>query len=221
MCYPALIAAGMAAAGAASNYAGQSRVAGAREDAARAEGERQKHYQEQASDVIDQNLVKQSPAAQNQALAQTTQQRMSALQPSQTGAVALPSSGSAPIEVKSEAARSMSDAIRKSRSRLGAQARVGAFDQNQFNNRISMNRGMSDLSRLAGFSQGSAGVLPYDLEGAANAGAGYRTAADLFNLGSSAVGLYGMTNAPKYPTIGPAGTNYSAAPPRGPVSFLR
>lgn len=222
MCYPALIAAGMAAAGAASNYAGQQKTIGAREDVARAEGERQQNYQKQANEVIDQSLVKQSPAAQNQSLAQTTQQRMSALLPSQSDAAQLPTSGSAPIEVKSEAARSMSDAIRKSRARLGAQARIGAFDQNQFENRLGMNRSMSDLGTLANFSQGSEGVLPYDLQDASNAGAGYQTAADLFNLGSNAVGLYGMTGAggQKYPTIGRAGTNYSPAPPRGPVRII-
>lgn len=216
MCYPMLIAAGLAAAGAASNYAGQKKVIGAREDVANAEGEKQKHYQDQADQVINENLVKQSPTAQNQSLAQTTAERTAALTPSASSGVDLPGAGSAPIEVKSEAARSMSDAIRRGRARLGAQARVGASGQNQFNNRVSMNRGMGEIAQLADFSRGSSGVLPYALQGAENAGAGFRTAADLFNLGSSAVGMYGMTQAPSapgqtLPATGPAGTNYVPA----------
>lgn len=199
MCYPALIGLALSAAGTGANYMGQKKVIGAREDVARAEGERQTGFQNRATDVINQNLVRQSPAAQNQALAQTTEQRTAALMPSQSDGVGLPTSGSAPIEVKGEVARQMSDAIRRGRTQLGAQARLGAFNQNQTENQRLLQRGMTDVGQIADASAGSAGVLPYALEGAANAGRGYQTAADLFNLGGQAVSLYGQTAAPSKP----------------------
>ena len=193
MCYPALIAAGLAAAGAGSNYMGQKRTNEAREDVVQAEGERQRNLQGQATDVINQQTSKLSPAAQNQALAQTGEQRTAALVPSQDYSAELPTSGSAPIQVKGEVARQMAKAIRGSRDQLGAQARLGAFNQNQATNQMGTGRAFSALGALADRSQGSAGVLPYELQGAANAGRGYQNAADLFNLAGNAVSLYGMT----------------------------
>jgi hypothetical protein len=207
-----LIGLGLAGAGAASNYVGAQRTNDAREDVALAEGDRQRNIQGQATDIIDQQTSKLSPAAQNQSLAQTAERRTSALVPSQDFSADLPTSGSAPIQVKGEVARQMANAIRSSRGRLGAQARLGAFRQNHATNQLGTGRAFSALGALSDRSQGSASVLPYELAGAANAGRGYRNAADLFNLASNVVSLYGMTRAPQAPGAAPAAPRAPAAP---------
>ncbi len=221
MCYPALIAAGMAAAGAGSNYMGAKRTNEARDDVARAHGERQAGLQGQADKIINQQTTALSPAAQNQSMALAGEQRLAAM-PASSGAE-LPTSGSAPIEVKSELARQVGDAIRKSRTRLGTQARLGAANQVQRDNNLGMARSMSGLGQIADFSRGEAGVLPYELQGAANAGRSWQTAADLFNLGGQAVSLYGMTTPSATPGAKPAARpattgryqNPAPPPPRG------
>lgn len=222
MCNPLLFAAALAAGGAGSNYMGQRRVNNAREDSLMAEGDRQRNFQNQANDIIEQQTVQQSPAAQNQAFAETAERRTAALTPSQSDAASLPTSGSAPIQVNGEIARQISDAVRAGRSRLSAQARLSAYDENQFNNRLGLNRGATDIGQIADFSRGSSGVLPFELQGAENAGRGWKNAADLFNLGAQGLSLYGMTRAPDagVSQVVPE-RNYSPAPPRAPTRLWK
>jgi hypothetical protein len=89
---------------------------------------------------------------------------------------------------------------------------LGAFRQNHATNQLGTGRAFSALGALSDRSQGSASVLPYELAGAANAGRGYRNAADLFNLASNVVSLYGMTRAPQAPGAAPAAPRAPAAP---------
>lgn len=185
----------MAAGGAAANYRAQQQVVGAREDVARAEGERQANLQKRASSIIDENLAKQSPADQNQQLAQAQSQRQASLLPLQSEKSGLPTSASAPVEVKGEVARQIGDAVKAGRQRLTMQARLGAGRQVQFDNNLSMNRGMSDIGQLADFSRGSSAVVPLEFQSADQKGRGARGVADLFNLGSTALSLYGMAGA--------------------------
>ena len=186
----------LAVAGAVSNKIASDKVIDRRNTDAEAEAARQRELQKRATAITDETLTKQSPASQAQQTAQIEQQRASAFAPAGTADTGLPSSGSAPIEVKSEIARQIGNAVRKGRAQLTARARLGAFDKSQHGNRLEIGRARTGVQQLQNFSLGSQNALQSEFGSATNAGKGWGNAADLFNLGSSVVGLYGMTKAP-------------------------
>jgi hypothetical protein len=214
MCDPLSAAAVLTVGSIAANQVAANKVTGARNSRMAAEALRQKGYQQDANLINAEAQQGQAADQQKQNIATEQVSRERALAPAADVGTELPTSGSAPIEVKGAIAEQMADALGKARQQIGAQARLGAYGANQFNNSLALNRAQSDLGTVQNFSQGSSSILPFELEAANQAGSGWRTAADLMRLGGTAAGLYGLT------AMAPAAAGASLATPATTVPSL-
>ncbi len=165
---------------------------------AAAESARQAGLGEEARARLAQVLQSQERPAIDQAIAEGTAERErkfeAAVPPDAAEEYIV--NPSAPKEVRSEMAREMVDALSRGRQRAAALAKLGGRSDAEFGTKVALTRSGQDLGRIGGFSRGSANVLPVELQGAANKGENWRRLADLFSLGATATGLYGMTQVP-------------------------
>lgn len=188
----------MMAASAKMNNDAQKSVVGARENAMRVELERQRALRERAAAVNDETEARFTRQQQDQSTGQEADRRTQVLQE----AVALPTSGiqdipvaGAPAIVQSQIAASIRDALLYGKKLAGANARLGAYGSNQFNNGLTLNRSAQDLGQVSDFSRRSSDITGMELESANQAGAKQRQMADLFRMGGSLVAMYGGTGA--------------------------
>lgn len=172
MCNPTLIAAGISLAGTA--YAArqqrqhQERAVEASEDAALAELDRQRGFQEESGQQFANTLSRFSEPAQLAALEESAGQRQQALESNLEEGFDVPLSGSTPEVVRSEIAKRMSDAVGQGRQQAKSLAKIGARGDVGIGNQVSLARGGQNLGDIAGFSRGSLGLLPADQRSAVN-----------------------------------------------------
>lgn len=183
--------------GALANQQAERRVEKERDRKARAERLRQKVMGDQADAKLRESLAEQERPAveQEQRVAEASREQKyaEAAAPSDQEYQATPS---APVEVKSELAARLSDALKRGRQQATALAKLGGRSDAQMQGAFSLGRSAQELDSLGNRSRSSSAILPYELQDANRKGEGWRTIADLFNLGATATGMYGMTQAP-------------------------
>jgi hypothetical protein len=205
MCTPLAYAA-LAAQGASTllNARANSRIMDRQRELSGAERARQAAFREEAEGTLNETMGRFERDTQEGNIDRAAQRREGAISdvvsaPSGVGPGDLPGSGDAPEVVRSTIARRMADAISRGRDEIKARARLGAFGENSFGNRIALGRSGQDINRMASFSRGSASVLPHELAGAHREGASMQRLADLFRLGGTGLGLYSMMGMPAGP----------------------
>jgi hypothetical protein len=104
-----------------------------------------------------------------------------------------------PVQVQSEIARKIADALRTGKDYAKTSANLGSYGRQQFNNRINLTDNAIDLERINSFSRGNTGVLGAQLNHANNKGGGNRLSADLLGgIGDIAL-AYSLNNPLKKP----------------------
>lgn len=169
----------------------QARMVSARNEAALAEQQRQRAYADEGRSTQNQTLDRFTSGRQSQALGQATASRTA----SNTAAVTRPDYGTestAPSVVKGEIARKVGEAVSKGRAQAGALARLGAYQDQGFGNRVALARGGNQLGNINSFSAGSAQLLPLEQQAAAiNAQRSPSGFGDALMLAGSAAGMAG------------------------------
>lgn len=192
-------------AGAVQSNKAQKKDANARSGVLAAERVRQQQFGDAAAARLVDTTKQLSPEAQTAETNAAADTRAIATTPQSTGDYSQVTSGSGakPIEVNSEIARALVGALRKGSQSAVAQSRLSAYGDVSADNNIRMLRSGSDIGRIANASAGSAGVVPYELDGANMAGNAARDRASLYNF----LGQIGMTYAMTRPnTAGTVGT---------------
>lgn len=98
---------------------------------------------------------------------------------------------SAPDVVRSSIASSVVDALNSGRNYARTGAALGGVSDSGFQNDVALGRGGQRINQAIDFSRGSAGVVPFEYQGANTRGRGYGTLGDLF----SGAGQLGMMRA--------------------------
>lgn len=193
-----------AASTAASVYQNQRAAkaqAEAQSQALEAERTRQQGLQHQADAEIGKVTAQFDPAAQEKALADAQAARTTAatgaIKPIPTDNYQTPTA-SAPVEVKNDLQRQVSDSLSKATRSAQAQAVLKAFGDQQLGANININRASQRVGQLQNFSQGSSSLVPLDIAAAHAAGNGNLENADIYNVAGSIANLYGNTR--KKPT---------------------
>lgn len=171
--------------------ANQNRALEARKNAAEVERIRQKKFEDETTPLFTSELTNLSPDAQNAALATAQQERTGKTQAAVTTAneYAAPASG-APQVVNSEIGRRVGQALRGQTAEAGNLAKLNAWQDLDFANRLGLNATNRNLGTLNNFSANSLQLLPYEQEVAArNAYKPPSGFGDLLKLGGSALGL--------------------------------
>lgn len=176
MCDPVSI--GLSLAGAAASAAGQvissneananaRRMANARNNAALAEVERQKRFQEQAAPVQEQMVSALSADTQKQNLADSQSTREATAQKAVSSSDYSPSPGASSM-VGTELSRQMAKAVRNAKNTGAAQGRFAAYGDAGQTAGLAFDAGNSRLNAVNNASQGSARLLPVEQAAAAN-----------------------------------------------------
>lgn len=177
----------------------ENAVRSKREAALAAERQRQAAYQQQANQALERSMAQLTPMSQQQAVQSGIDTRVAASERRARPADAAIASGeyagispTAPTVVKEAAARAIYNALGQGRDYTRTLAGIKGFGDAQLGTRIGLGRTGQDLGRISRASQGSAAIVPYELDGAQSAGQGWRTAHDIFG-GMSDIGqLVGM-----------------------------
>lgn len=200
MCLPLALM----AASAYANKRGQKAVRKKQNSISEGENVRQAAYQKRSQDTFDTTLGKFDRPSQDQALATTAAQYEAAINDTQAQPGDYATTGSAPELVKSDIAKRMADVIARGRGEVAARAKLGAYGGVQHKNAIDLNRSGQDINQMADFSQGSANIVPLEMQASMNAGRKWSQMADLFRLGGMGTSLYNAMQ--------PAPLNYATSP---------
>lgn len=191
------ITAASAALTAGSSYAQAQaqRKAGQERDAvALMESERQRRLgQEQAAELA-RVTASQEQAPQEQSLEKAVEARTAAITPQAPAKYDyVQGAATAPSEVKGDIARKMVQALQAGQQEAKRGAKVGAYGDVLYGNRLNLSRAGERIGQLQNFQQGGLGTLQMGLNAANQAGGGYRSMADVM-AGLGQIGmLYGMT----------------------------
>lgn len=170
------IAAGLALAGTGMTVAAQEQGRSEQRKVQRAESERQSSYQDEARKefaVSEQGAGLDSQASQ---LMREQGERAGAYEKAATGAQALPALPTSATSmdgnkvVGGEMADALSRARRYNTQQGSAQSRLAGYGDLNLNNAITNSRQMQKMNLIGNLSQGSARVLPYELQSAAGKG---------------------------------------------------
>jgi len=186
---------------AGSSYANKradTAIRAKQDQVAQAERIRQAAYQKQAQATLDKTMSSFDRPAQDKALADTTAQRDTAIQATQAqpGDYTPTTGANEPAVVHSDLAQQFADVLRRGKSETMARAKLGAYGGVQNDNSINLGRSGQDINQMADFSRGSAGVMPYEMNAAQNAGRKWGQIADLFKMGGYGLALYSMAQKP-------------------------
>jgi len=183
--------------GALANQQAERRVEKERNNKALSERLRQKKMGEEADATLRESLAQQERPAveqdQRMAEAKREQKYAQVATPADQEFVSTPS---APVEVKSELAARVADALKRGRQQSAALAKLGGRSDAQMQGGINLGRSAQTLDSIGNRSRSSSAILPFELQDANRKGQGWRTIADLFNTGAMVSGMYGMTTAP-------------------------
>jgi len=178
------------------------RVAAQQRQAREAEAARQAALDQQRNAAVQQAAAKFTPQAQQQQQQDLAGRLTTFLSPEQRtnqGADYLPSNPGAPKEIQDSLANRLSDALTKGKDYAKNLAGVSSFGRLGFDNSVALNRLGENVGQLNSNSANSSAVLPYELQNAQRAGAGYRTAADIANGVGNMLFLNQLTSGARTP----------------------
>lgn len=178
------------------NANAQSNINSARAGVLNREGTRQKRLDDENQALLDAQLSKVGAVPQLEQAQQASQVREAATQPPVVQPqVYSQATSAAPTEVKTELAAQLADAIRRGRGRITALSKLqGQSDANLSTGR-DLTRSLTQAGMLRNLSQGSADILPLELEGANRSAQGQQVLGDILGGVSGLAGLYAVTGA--------------------------
>lgn len=197
MCDPISASLALAAAGTASNVAGQRKAQKAMDGAREAERIRQKGYQDSSNAVLDKSMGGADKGAQDSTEAEALAARKAAADEATAG-VRRPIEATGANLAGDQTANAVIDAemARKSAAALGyagqqgdAKAKLLSFQDLNFSNAINNARAAQEQARIANFAKGSSDILPLELEVAGRKGQGLQTLGSALSTAGTIVGL--------------------------------
>lgn len=197
MCDPISASLALAAAGTASQVAGQRKAQKAMDGAREAERIRQKGYQEQSDAALGKSLAGAEKGSQDSAEADAFAARKAASdeatasvrQPVEATGANLAGDQTANAVIDAEMARKGAAALGFAGQQGGAKAKLLSVNDLNFANAIANARALQEQGRIANFAKGSADVLPVELEAASRKGQGLQTLGTALSAAGTVVGL--------------------------------
>lgn len=193
MCDPLTIAGLALTAGSfVTSAIANNQVEDARNAAAVAEATRQDQLQRQAIANLQGTQEQFTRPEQEKGIDEVTQERIARLTENVQGAAGdaneIPLAGSTPRVVRETVGQGLSEGLAEGKDFASRLARVGAFGENQFNNRVALGRLGEQLGLTARESANSANILPVELQEANRAGN------TLFGISDALGGLGSIAN---------------------------
>ena len=209
MCEPTIIA-GMALSAAGTMYnqnqqqKNMSRGITAKNAAAEAEMIRQEGFQDEASAAFKDSQGVHDKSKQDFELEQQKQQRGAKIEKAlATPNEYAPVKGSAPSVVKGEIARKINDAFKSGKKTASALGNMGAWGDQQFNNRVALSRHGGQIGEIANNARSSASLLPLEQQAAyQNAQKAPGMFGDLLKAAGTGMSMYGMAGGDAFSGFG-------------------
>jgi hypothetical protein len=161
-----------------------------------AENTRQDDLQRQAIASLKGTQEQFTPEFQNEGIEAAAAERIERLQGAVVGSgeteavvADLPFAGSAPDIVRETAAKRLSEGLAEGKGFAKRLGRFGAFGEQNFQNRLDMNRLGERMGMIGGESRNSAQLLPFELDAANRAGDTMSGFADILGSLGSVAGL--------------------------------
>jgi hypothetical protein len=196
MCDPVSASIALTASGTAAQAYGQSKARSAIAAAQAAERERQHGFQNQANDFFSQSLSNASAGTQAGQQAGHQADRKSAYDTATAAVAPVDVSNksqagdqNANTVVSTDTAKESAKAMNTASLAGDAAAALQGFGDQQAANDIYNKRMLQRQAQLGNFMQGSASVLPYEVEAASHKGDQFKNVGDLLSLGGSVVGM--------------------------------
>jgi len=197
MCNPVAIGLALTAAGTAAQVAGQRKAQKAMEGAREAERIRQKGYQDESTAVLDKSMANADKSAQDSQEAEALAKRKadaadataSVRAPVEATGANLAGDQTANTVIETERAAQAAKNLGYAGQQGGAKASLLAANDLNFANAIANARAQQDHARIAGFSKGSADVLPIEMEAASHRGDGLKTLGQGLQVAGTIAGL--------------------------------
>jgi hypothetical protein len=212
-------------AGSAAQAAGQAKARKAMEGAQVAERVRQKGFQDQSQSAFSESLAHANPQDQANAQGKAEGERKAAYDAATAEARApleatgrnLAGSQDANRILSSESAARSAQARGYAGQQGAAKAALQGFGDTQLGNALYNARQMQNQGTIGNFMQGSAAVLPYEVDAASHRGDSLKSLGDLLSMGGAIAGLgagagwWGGADkaAQAAGTLGSAGSNAS------------
>lgn len=175
-----------------------NKVENARSAALVSETQRQDRLQQEAIGNLQGTQEAFTPERQSAGIEAAAQERIERLQRNVTGGAEgtatvadIPLTRSAPNIVRENAARELNKGLGEGKDFAKRLGRLGAFGENQFQNRIDLSRLAEKMGMTGAESRGSANILPLELQSANRAGDSLTGLADILGGAGSAANLGG------------------------------
>lgn len=196
MCFPFAIPLALMAAGATASYAGNKQAQDAQSATSRAEQARQQVFS-QRQDALVQNSMDQTAATAGKGLDDATAARQAELTAALGGASPtqdfLPGAQDADHTLADSANKIVATQHAGTAAHADASARLQALGDALFKTNVGVGRNSQEVNQIGEFKQGSAAVLPAELNAAAQKGSGLRTLGQIaMTIGSMAAGGGGL-----------------------------
>lgn len=197
MCDPISASLALAAAGTASQVAGQRKAQKAMDGAREAERIRQKGYQEQSDAALGKSMAGAEKGAQDAIEGKALAERKAASdaavaevrQPVEATGANLAGDQAANAVIESEKAAQAAKSLGFASQQGGAKAKLLSVNDLNFANSIANARALQEQARIANLAKGSADVLPIELEAASRKGQGLQTLGTLLSTAGTVVGM--------------------------------
>jgi hypothetical protein len=194
-----IVAAALAAASTYSNYQGQKEVRRTQERAMLSESQRQRQLQDEADAITRAATSKVGKEGREERREDLEQKTLDYIAP--TGAAVqeaeyTQSNPGAPVEIKTDIARRLSEELTKGRDYAARQAKLGSYGRSNLDVGQILSRTAGNLAVPLSFSRSSSALLPYELQSANAAGDNWRTAGDVFGGLSNIASIYGAFGNP-------------------------
>ena len=197
MCDPVSASLALTVAGSAAQAAGQARSRKAMQDAQNAERMRQAGLQGKSNELLSESLAS-STRDQHDASQQQAEDARKASYEKAAASTPSPVSPSTPVTagdvnanklVDTETAARSGQAMGMANQQAGAKAALQGFNDVNLGDILYNNRMLQRQGTIGNFMQGSASVLPYEMDAASRKGSGLKSLGDVLSLGGTAVGL--------------------------------
>jgi hypothetical protein len=199
MCNPIAISLAMSVAGSAAQAAGQARARKAMEGAREAERIRQAGLQGKSNELFTESLSSSDKGQHDASQAQAEADRKASYDKA-AASTPSPVSESTPVSagdvnsnkiINTENAARSAQAMGMANQQGSAKAALQGFNDVNLSDMLYNNRMLQKQGTIGNFMQGSAGVLPYEIDAASRKGNGLKSLGDILSLGGTAVGLAG------------------------------
>lgn len=197
MCDPVTASIVATVAGSAAQAAGQAKARRAMEGAQQAELTRQKGFQDQSNAAFSESLSHADPQAQEGAKAKAEGERKAAYESANAQARApieatgrnLAGDQTANKVLSSEQGARSAQAQGYAGQQGNAKAALRGFNDIQLGNALYNSRQMQNQGQIGNFMQGSAAVLPYEVQAASHKGDSLKSIGDLLSAAGAIGGI--------------------------------